>query len=382
MQQSATDSESSSQGSDDTGTVSDVSQHTSTPVPTLPEIASTCRNICWTWNNPTGIREGQTAEEMEQEALKTLETLRSMPGCTYVVFQLEKGSEGTLHYQGYSEFSSAKRYSAFRTALGVQPHCQVRRGTPIQADRYCRKEDTRVLGPWSHGVIKSGGMGTRQDIIEFRNAIRSGKRVRELLSDFPVQMCRYPKFVQTVRATVRKQFERKNIILLYGPPGVGKTRYAEQTGVDDLWDQPIGGHGWFDGYDMHDYALLDDFMGAGSKVRLDDLLKMLDGYSRQVPVKGSFTPWVPKTIFITSNYHPIHWYDWNTRMKSWKALERRIDVVREWIDSGPEDYEEFYNPVNYQGDEAARDKNTHLWRTFWLPPQGGVTPMRQALGER
>jgi len=55
-------------------------------------------------------------------------------------------------------------------------------GNSDQCEAYCTKDDTRVGGPYRFGT-RSGGQGARNDIINLRNAIREGKRGRELYDD-------------------------------------------------------------------------------------------------------------------------------------------------------------------------------------------------------
>ena len=46
----------------------------------------------------------------------------------------------------------------------------------------------------------------------------------------------------------------------------------------------------------------------------------------RVPVKGGFVQWVPKRIWITSNYSPKEWYP-NAKDEHVKALFRRLTRV-------------------------------------------------------
>jgi hypothetical protein len=46
----------------------------------------------------------------------------------------------------------------------------------------------------------------------------------------------------------------------------------------------------------------------------------------RVPIKGGFVNWVPKKIWITSNYHPREWYP-NAKDEHVKALKRRFSKV-------------------------------------------------------
>lgn len=77
---------------------------------------------------------------------------------------------------------------------------------------------------------------------------------------------------------------------------------------------------WFDGYDGHDCVLFDDFTGD---IKFCYFLQVIDRYLPRVPVKGGFTPWTPKRIYITSNIAPNLWYPDTTPYQK-EALLRRI----------------------------------------------------------
>lgn len=72
------------------------------------------------------------------------------------------------------------------------------------------------------------------------------------------------------------------------------------------------------------YRNFDDF--GGSEFKLTYLLKLMDRYPMRVPVKGSFVNWVPKKIYITSNYSPKEWFP-NAKDEHVKALFRRFKKV-------------------------------------------------------
>ena len=44
-------------------------------------------------------------------------------------------------------------------------HLEQARATRAKARDYCRKEDTRIDGPWEHGDFDAGGQGKRNDIL-------------------------------------------------------------------------------------------------------------------------------------------------------------------------------------------------------------------------
>lgn len=271
---------------------------------------SQVKNFVFTINNPT-ITPDQLWETLNTKA-------------KYLIFQLEKGENGTPHFQGYCELSRKSRFTTIK-ALLPQAHIEPRRGTQAQAKEYASKEDTRVEGPFEFGTFTPAEPGKRNDVIAFRDAILSGKRKRELLEEFPADLQRYPKFVEFCRSTIVQQPRTSlRVILLWGEPGLGKSRMAFES-TDDLYTVPIGKDLWFDGYDGQTSLLLDDFSG---EMKLVHLLRLLDIYPMQVPVKGVFVNLVATTIWITSNKPPLEWYDWEKHGNvRYRALMRRFHKI-------------------------------------------------------
>ncbi len=271
------------------------------------------------------------------------EKLENLAHVRYCLWQLELGDESEiLHWQGYIELNRSQRMSWLRNNISDRAHYERRQGTRDQARDYCRKEDTRQQGPWEIGEWKISQQGNRTDITAFRDAIVGGKRKRELIEEYQNEMCKYPKFYDTVRSIYRPKREDDSfvgVVLLFGWPGTGKTRYVVEN-YPQYWESPIGsGLQWYDGYDGHEYVLFDDFAGKMSKVPLDTTLKIFDRYVRQVPVKGGHTWWAPNVIFITTNVHPRDWYEWEGREAQYQALVRRIKAVYWYKKDGTVEYQ-------------------------------------------
>ncbi len=165
-------------------------------------------------------------------------------------------------------------------------------------------------------------------MIEFKDAILKGARQVELLEKFTNCMAKFPKFYSLVRALNRPERTKELTVRLnFGATGLGKTRYAYDN-FPLLYSIPLTSSSlWFDGYDLQDTVLLDDFAGAASKVSLNYTLQLLDRYPVQVPIKGEYTLWMPTLIIITTNIHPKKWYDWRTRRQQYAALMRRITEI-------------------------------------------------------
>lgn len=272
------------------------------------------RNICFTLNNPT--------DPIPFDVDKM----------HYLVYQREVGASGTPHFQGYCEFKKQSTLSTVKALLGSNTvHIEPRRGTVAEAVAYCKKDDTRVPGtePVEFGEPKQ--QGQRTDLEGFKDAVKAGKRKRDLVDDHFTVLAKYPKFYETLSMMNRPvRTTDLEVHLLIGETGLGKTRsvYTRHEDESDFWIAPLSnGTTWYDTYDGHKIVLLDDFAGASNHLTLATLLRLLDRYPVLVPVKGTFTWWLPDIIYVTSNIHPADWYKWDKREHQYKALARRFTKV-------------------------------------------------------
>jgi len=246
----------------------------------------------------------------------------------YFCGQLEVGEQSSVrHLQAYVEFNGPVGLAAVRK-LFPRCHAEVRRGSPEEAKRYCSKEETRVAGSFFEcGECPQGGgkQGAREDLVAVRVAIEGGASVSKLYSEFPVTCAKYPKYVDKCLMLFSARRSWKTEVRVFrGPTGCGKTQLAHEL-YPDIWVKPDGQ--WFDGYDRHPHVLIDDFDGGRScGISYRFLLRLLDRYRLQVPIKGGFKEWVPKVIIITTNVEPRGWYPW----EDFAPLERRIDECRTW----------------------------------------------------
>lgn len=265
------------------------------------------KHWCFTLNNP------EDEEESDVEAIGR----QLSSDVVYLVFGREKGVQETPHLQGFISFGKRKSLAQVRRLVSSRAHFEVARGSPKQAADYCKKDDDFE----EFGVIPRG-QGERTDLAACIKAIKEGKSLREIAEEHPSTVLRYGSGVQRLRMFVRP--ERKSppeIWTLWGKTGTGKTRRVwEFADVSQLWCHP--GDRWFDGYDGQDAVLFDDF--DGSWFKLSYLLKLLDRYVFQVPVKGGYTWWAPKTIYLTSNLNPTDWYG-SAHEEHKRALLRRLN---------------------------------------------------------
>lgn len=207
-------------------------------------------------------------------------------------------------------------------------HLEGMRGNIKQNERYCSKSEE--LSYFGDPFVEPG---QRRDVMRIYEMVKEGKTDLQLMEyDFGAY-ARLMKAVARLRLLTKPKREGyPTVLLLIGRPGCGKTRQCYEN-FPDLWEPPISmtknDGNWFDGYEGQPEVLLDEFEGH---MPLNSLLKLLDKYVRQVPVKGGQTWFNPTTIMLTANEHPSKWYDYSNRLQKEQALRRRISRVAEYDD--------------------------------------------------
>jgi len=164
----------------------------------------------------------------------------------YLVYQEEIGASGNHHFQGYLEMDRPVRHTHFYPLL-QRANFDVARGTGAQNRTYCTKEETRISGPYEIGAL-GGGQGKRSDLLGLRDAVRTGKRGRDLYDDDTVAVAaiKYPRGVERMAEAYTPAVRRDNVTvtLHFGPAGTGKSTCCES---DDAfkYDGASGGF-WLD----------------------------------------------------------------------------------------------------------------------------------------
>lgn len=70
--------------------------------------------------------------------------------CTYFIGQLEQGASGTEHLQIFYQHPTKQRITGIKNIF-PRAHIEIARDTKASI-AYVTKEDTRVDGPYEHGV--------------------------------------------------------------------------------------------------------------------------------------------------------------------------------------------------------------------------------------
>ncbi len=250
---------------------------------------------------------------------------RSVP--KYVIWQLEKGENGTEHYQGYAVWKKKIKLAGVKKCL-PRAHWEIRRGTHEEARDYSSKEDTRLDGPWTFGSQEGIPVkaGQRNDLLHAKRKIDDGATMEEMFDDPETHgtMIRHHRAYRVYKRLKSKKREwPMEIITLIGETGTGKSRWASETYPDSFSvASPKGSGLYFDDYDEHKQVVFEEM--DGSYFQYKDLLKFTDRYKINVPVHHGCVNFNADTIVFTTNHHPDEWYD--TTKYPWMGgpLQRRM----------------------------------------------------------
>lgn len=300
------------------------------------------RNWCFTINNPS-MEPAALLQEFEDKHIK------------YGVFQKEKGNSGTPHYQGYIELANNSRFSFVKKLLGGTAHIERRHGTAQQARDYCIKDDGRLEGPFEYGLFTAPKPGKRTDLQDAVAELAEHRSLLELANNYGSTFIRYHKgFASYLQVTAPRREHPPRVCLYYGGTGTGKTRKAMVENPDYFRKHPDSK--WFDGYISQSCLLLDDFVGAASKMSLSFMLQLIDRYPFTLEIKGGYTELLSSKIIITTNNHPNTWYDYAKRQEQYRALKRRFQEVWVFDQNGyfRVDRDKFFGDTSYETPEDYR----------------------------
>lgn len=291
---------------------------------------STGRAVCIGWlftiNNPTP-EEKPTAE--------------GFPELKRLVYQLERGAEGTPHYQGFMELTRKMRATALHKIPWLRrAHFEIKKGrdrTPRAMYKYCTKEVTRVDGPWMIGDWSDLESQKKSSLLDSACAdILAGKKLKKIARELPSTWCRYHKGLISLHNELAKDdipiWRPVEVLVLHGETHLGKSRYAIDLAIaytgdkDDFYvlDASNNSTTWFDGYEGQSVLIIDDF---GGYIKYRHLLRILDGYKVRLEIKGGFVWASYSKVIITTNLLPDEWYKKAGEFHDLSPLFRRVRQI-------------------------------------------------------
>lgn len=241
----------------------------------------------------------------------------------YACYQVEKAPDtGKLHVQGYLELKESWRYSRIKELFGRKDiHLEARRGSRDEARDYCRKEESRVDGPWEFGDFGKK-QGTRSDLLSVKAAIDKGAKEIEVYEQFFASSARHHKFfAKYISLKAPKRTVKPKAVLFLGPPGGGKTSWIQSQEKDCYWHSAAMGT-WFDEYRGETVVVFDDTYGT---IPFNMYLGLIDSKPFPVQVKGASMQFMPEKVYVVANRLPETWYKNERGHMDFRAFYRRFD---------------------------------------------------------
>lgn len=277
------------------------------------------RAWCFTLNNPTDDEKAILPKESTELPL--------WEHAVALCYQLEAGENGTPHYQGYVRFSCQRSLNVVKRFL-PRAHWEPARGLPKHNLDYCTKNDGRLGEPVVLGQFGNNGGGSSHlkrtevvSLIEQDPYVSTADLVAAGGLDVLISN---PNLLGLARGYLLQDARRAGVTceLYFGRTGTGKSRLAD-TRYPDAYRKTTGP--WWDGYQGQSTVILDDF--DGDFMPVGQLLRVIDRYPLDVPVKGSFVKLVANHFVITSNLLPAGWYPLIVDTARYQAIIRRLSTV-------------------------------------------------------
>lgn len=247
---------------------------------------------------------------------------------------MERGDqEGTRHFQGFLILKQKQRLAWLKSNINQRAHWEPMKGSPKQARDYCRKEETRVSGPFEFGSWpykeSEGGKKMseiREEAYQECDQLKLGyKRPQNIQAS--ILMC--PGFIPAMKelcADILGPYRPDlRVITMIGPPGVGKS-YAIQQFFPDHGRCIYANNGvWFQN-PCEKVMIFEEFHG---QIPLGRMLEFLDVYPLALEVKGGMRPAMYTLAVLTSNTSPRFWYPIKKSKDDEDGTEyqRRVDAT-------------------------------------------------------
>lgn len=235
--------------------------------------------------------------------------------------QLEIGESGYRHWQLLVALKKKTTATGVKKLFCNEAHVELSRSAA--AKQYVHKEETAVAGT----RFQLGDYALKRNDKDDWNKLRDLAKtdgVKTILEEYPELGVRY----YNTWKNIGKDFMQKppNLedvcgIWIWGPPGVGKTRKAEQDYPNAF---PKNANKWWDGYQGEDNVILDDLDHAHKC--LGTYLKHWADYKHFIAETKGFSCAIrPKQFIVTSNYTIEDIFAGDTPLVA--ALKRRFKVI-------------------------------------------------------
>ena len=242
------------------------------------------RNAMVTWNNPP---------------TREWDDLVAMLNPAYMVGQLERGENGTLHWQFAIQWSHSRSFAAIKKDLPLAHFEEVR--SWAAAVQYCQKEDSRDSGPWEYGNRPTGGFGKAQaEDWDTWYTLASEGRFKEIPAKIQIK---HLGNLERIHRQNLKFIDQTDVrgVWIWGKPGVGKSHFARQVlGAEGYY--PKLNNKWWDGYQSQKVVIMEDVDKETIKFLHHHLKIWSDRWGFIGETKGGAVAPSHRWLVVTSNY--------------------------------------------------------------------------------
>lgn len=284
-----------------------------------------------TINNP--LQHSMTHDEIKVN-------LSKFKNCIYWCMCDETGENGTYHTHIYFQCSDGAKFSTVKKRF-PSAHIEYVKGTAQENRDYIRKEG-KYLGTAKaetnhpdtfeeYGTMPvERGYKKENDLADLFDMMKEGMSIYEIVQECPQYLLQTDKLERAMlmirQEVVKTTWRDLEVAYIWGPTGTGKTRYVmEMYGYDKVYRVTDYEHP-FDGYQGQDIICFEEFR---SSLRIEDMLKYLDGYPVEFPARYSNKQALFHKVFIISNIDlkDQYCYIQDSQEFTWKAFLRRIHKV-------------------------------------------------------
>ena len=217
----------------------------------------------------------------------------------YMIISSEEHADGKPHRHAFLSLSEVINANKFTFDIPVEGGLKVCHGnyqaakSPRNAIKYVKKDGNfKEWGVCPYKEKMSTAERSKMFLCEDLNKlVEKGE-----LSLFHYERVFKAKNHYNVSCNANKPRVPPSVYWLWGPTGSGKTRYAVSV-CEDYWIS--SDTRWFDGYRGQKVAILDDLRASSYEFSI--LLRLLDRYPFNAPIKGGFVVWEPEIILHTRN---------------------------------------------------------------------------------
>jgi len=289
------------------------------------------RKFQLTINNPTD-------HGYSHERIRSI--LSEFPGLLYWCMCDEVGEQGTPHTHVYMVSRNSIMFDSLHSKFyGV--HIEQANGSNQENRDYVRKEgkwlddakhETNLADTFEEwGELPPDRTRRESQAEQIRQMVRDGKSNAEILAEIPTVFSKLHYIDQARQTLLQEQYKEKwrqlDVTYLWGDTGAGKTRSVMDTyGFPNVYQVTNYEHP-FDSYQGQNIVIFEEFR---SSLKIDDMLKYLDGYPVMLPCRYADKVACYTKVFIISNYSLDQQYP-NVQMdnpRTWAAFCRRINHVQ------------------------------------------------------